>query len=101
MKSLKSKEMIRCSECDKQLLELITTTDIEYEVKLIVECPYCNGKSFAKKIQNHHKFCPSYPLFIKNVNLELNKETEKIKYGRSTENNNLEINTKTITLGKP
>ena len=101
MRSLKSKEIVKCSECDKSLIELIITTDIEYEVKLVVECPYCSGKSFAKKLNNHHKFCPSYPLYIKSVDIDLNAETEKIKYGRCTENNTLELNTKTVKLGRP
>lgn len=101
MRNLKSREVVKCSECDKSLIELIVTTDIEYEVKLVAECPYCNGKSFAKKLNNHHKFCPSYPLYIKAVDLELNAATEIVKYGKPTLDNTLEMNTKTIKLGRP
>lgn len=100
MKTLRSSESVKCSECDKPLLKLITTNDVSYETKFIVECPYCGGASFTKKLNHHHKMLPETGLALQNVDARFTPETEKLKYGHATVNNNCTENLETVRLKK-
>ena len=69
IRDLKSKEIIKCSDCDKQLVELILIDEPIEQIKLIVYCT-CGGSSFSKKVNFDHKFIPMNNLRLKDASLK-------------------------------
>lgn len=48
-------EIIRCSACDKDLIEIwIVRPDAPLKTEMVVDCPFCGDKSFQKIIRGQY-----------------------------------------------
>lgn len=65
---------IKCADCDRFLLDIITLKDGKVSLtKIQVHCP-CGGKSYITPVLGTHKICPVEPLTFKDVINSENKE---------------------------
>lgn len=64
---IKEKMTIKCADCDKHILEVITVKDgKESLTKLKVYCK-CGGSSFLTTVLGTYKICPVEPFSLKDV----------------------------------
>lgn len=49
---------LKCSNCDKELVEVITHEASIAETRLLADCPFCGDVSFALRIANKFSIGP-------------------------------------------
>lgn len=67
---LKQTKLVRCSDCRKNLLELLVPEndqDIPSNYYIEAKCPFCDGMSFKYGIGKDMSYRPSHGLSIKDV----------------------------------
>lgn len=64
---LKEKFTVKCADCEKSILDVITLKNTGNDItKLKVYCT-CGGTSYLVPVQGKHKICPVEPLSLKHV----------------------------------
>lgn len=76
---VKSKAIVHCSDCDKELLQLLTLHDPIETCKLRVKCPFCGGASFLIPLQTEFKIASIETLLIQDIVVDDDKQTVILK----------------------
>jgi hypothetical protein len=72
LKVNKKEYLLKCASCDRKLIKIHTTPDIEGKTKIKCKCPYCEDFSFLTEIEAKY--------FIEPINLNVTSIEEGIIY---------------------